>query len=179
MLVTTGVAVHLVPIMVWKGLGEAGAAYMVSVIALGTIATSLLFGWLANRFSPAFLSGVGALLGSAGVACLVALPLPWGVYLFLLLFTIAEGSILLNWVMIGTFFGRGSFGTLRGVMGPPHSVLTFASPIFAGWVYDRTESYAGALITLCILIGLSGLMFFLLRQPRPPRPTSLRPSSES
>ena len=172
MLVTTGITVHLVPIMVWKGLPESTAGYLVSLLAFGGIATNFAFGWLGTRVPRTFLSGLGAMVVATGLVCLLIVPAPWGIYVFLVLLTFAEGSALSNWVLIGDFFGRRTYGTLMGLMAPIHSVGAFVSPIYAGWVYDRWTTYDPAVVTFSALIGLAGIMFFLLRRPdssQPPR----------
>lgn len=170
MLVTTAVTIHMVPMMVWKGIPETTAAILVSMLALGGIPTRLLFGWLGIRHNQAILSGAGTLFCAAGLLALILSQSASGVYAFIVLMMFSEGAILCNWSLIGDFFGRRSFATLLGLMGPVHSLATFASPIFAGWVYDKTDSYTGALITFCVLSGAAGLTFFLLRRPRLPQP---------
>ena len=44
------ISVHFVPLMVWKGLGQAQAAAMLSLFAFMGMATSLGIGWFADRY---------------------------------------------------------------------------------------------------------------------------------
>ena len=167
MLVTTALTVHLVPLLVWRGLDQRTAALGVSVLGLGGVGARLLLGWVGDRFSRAALSALGCFVGLGGLLGLFLAPPPWPLPLFLVSLLVLEGSIALNWVLIGDFFGRRHFATLRGVIVFLNSLGTFASPVFAGWVYDRTESYTGALAAFALSLGLAGALFALLRPPKP------------
>jgi MFS family permease len=83
------------------------------------------------------------------------------------------GTAPLNWALIGDFFGRGSYATIRGIMGIGYGTATFLSPIYAGWIFDRTESYTLVLITFSIILLIASTFFAILRHPSPP-PKSLR-----
>jgi MFS family permease len=45
---------------------------------------------------------------------------------------------------------------------------SFATPIYAGWVYDRTGSYLWALVVFAVLAGVAALLFFAVRAPKVP-----------
>jgi MFS family permease len=90
---------------------------------------------------------------------------PFFLYLFPFAFALAMGTAPLNWAMIGDFFGRGSYATLRGIMGIGYGTATFLSPIYAGWVFDRTESYTLVLVTFSIIFAVCAGFFAILRPP--------------
>jgi len=71
----------------------------------------------------------------------------------------------MSWILIGDFFGRRSFGMLRGFMAMIQSPLTFGMPILCGWVYDATQSYMLAVAPFSVLLFLSAVGFWVLRQP--------------
>jgi MFS family permease len=75
----------------------------------------------------------------------------------------------LNWALIGDFFGRGSYATLRGMMGVGYGAATFLSPIYAGWIFDRTESYNFVLLTFSIIMAFAAFSFAVLSPPASPR----------
>ena len=62
--------------------------------------------------------------------------------MFVLLFTIMEAIFPVGWATVGDFFGRKSFGTIRGNMNLFYTWGSILGPFIAGAVYDRTESYA-------------------------------------
>ncbi|MFC1904860.1 hypothetical protein ACFLXT_03765 [Chloroflexota bacterium] len=74
------------------------------------------------------------------------------------------GTVPLNWSLIGDIFGRRSYATLRGIMGVFYGMATFVSPIYAGWVFDRTGSYTEVLISFAIALVLGAILFEVLRR---------------
>jgi len=90
-------------------------------------------------------------------------------YFFPIAFSVTYGVVPLNWALIGDFFGRRSYATLRGIMGIGYGTATFLSPIYAGWIFDRTQSYTLALWTFSAVLAVGAILFALLRRPIPPR----------
>ena len=165
LLVTVALSVHFVPILVWRGMEEVKAAYLVSLFAFSTIFTALAMGWLGDRGNKVWISSYGILpligaLGwvawSPGAAALYTLPIGLAVTM---------GTPPLNWALIGDFFGRKNYATLRGIMGIFYGMGTFVSPIFAGWIFDTTGSYQIVLLTFMASLAASFLLFILLPQP--------------
>lgn len=168
MMVTNGVVVHMVPILVWKGMDEGAAAYMVSVFALISIGTRLASGWIGDRVSKTLLCAIGTLIGFFGLLVLLVAGSAEMLYLFVLCQAFTEGTIPINWVLVGDFFGRRTFATLRGIMAMIYSLGVFISPIYAGWIFDNTGGYVITIWTFCALLGLSVLTFLMLKHPAPP-----------
>jgi MFS family permease len=161
-LVTVALLTHLVPVLVWKGMSEASGAYMVSLVALGSILTSLLLGWMGDRWNKALLCSLAAI---PSVLSMVGLALSSSSFILLAYpigLAITFGAIPLNWALIGEFFGRRSFGTLRGIIGMGTGVGTFISPIYAGWIFDRTASYVIVLANFAIILTVASVLFALL-----------------
>ena len=50
-------------------------------------------------------------------------------------------------------------------MGVGYGIPSFFSPIYAGWVYDHTESYTLALLTFSIILAAAAVIFVSLRPP--------------
>ena len=86
-------------------------------------------------------------------------------YFFPIGFAITMGTSSLNWALIGDLFGRHSYATLRGIMGVGYGVATFLSPIYAGWVFDRTGSYDIVLLTFAAILAVTAFFFVFLRHP--------------
>jgi sugar phosphate permease len=168
LLVTVALNTHFVPILVWKGVSEVGGAYLVSVSALSCILASLALGWLGDRRSKALLSSlclIPTMIAMLGMAFSQETAF---IYFFPIAFAISMGTAPLNWALIGDFFGRGTYATLRGIMGVGYGTATFFSPIYAGWIFDRTESYNLVLITFAIILLITSTLFAILRHPSPP-----------
>jgi len=99
-----------------------------------------------------------------GVPALLAGSDYWQLLLFTTTFTFLDASFPIVWATVGDFFGRRNFATIRGMMSFFYMWGSFAGPIMAGAIYDRTESY---LMVLWILLGLlvfaTLLVLFLIR----------------
>lgn len=160
--VTVALTIHFVPLYVWKGLSEGFSAYLVSLFASATIGTTLLCGWLGDRWGKALLCSVGIIPTIVGMFSLIFFTTWPYLYILPIGLAITMGTVPLNWALIGDFFGRKSFGTLRGIMGIGNGLGTFFSPIYAGWVFDSTGSYSPALRTFLIIHLLAAFLFGIL-----------------
>lgn len=162
------ISVHLIPMLVWKGETQLSAAFMASLYPLVGIPMTLVFGFLGDRYGPKQLLAASTMLSALSLVLLAfgtSLPL---LYLFVFLYGIAESAGSLNLVMTGHFFGRKSFATVRGIMNSMTVLGPFAAPIYAGWVFDRTESYFWALVPFFLIKALAGPLYLLVPRPKPP-----------
>jgi MFS family permease len=89
------------------------------------------------------------------------------VYLFPVTMAITMANAPLNWAIIGDFFGRKAYATLRGIMGICYGTATFVSPIYAGWIYDTTGNYKLVFITFSIILMVASASFVILSKPFP------------
>ncbi|MFH1087023.1 MAG: MFS transporter, partial [Chloroflexota bacterium] len=163
--VSTALAAHMVPILVWRGMAEGLAAYGVSLFAFGGIVTPLVFGWLGDRYSKTRLSALGAAVTAAGLLLLFRSTSPSLLYLLPLATAVALGTAPLNWSLLGDYFGRTSYGSLRGWMRIANGIGAFIFPVGAGWLFDRTASYSLVLLLFAIVLIVSALLFLRLRHP--------------
>ena len=164
-LVTVALNTHLVPILVWKGVSEVNSAYMVSLFAFTSILTMLGIGWVGDRWNKPILCSVCILptiVAMIGLSLSQAAPV---VYFFPIALAITMGIAPLGWSLIGDFFGRSAYGTLRGIMGTSYGIATFFSPVFAGWIYDTTGSYDRVLVTFSVSLLVAAAFFAILRKP--------------
>jgi MFS family permease len=86
--------------------------------------------------------------------------------LVLLLLSPNEAGWSLGWAMLGDFFGRRNFATLRGGMIALQSLMGVGSPLYSGWIYDTTGSYSLVILPAVVLIVASGLAVWFLPRPR-------------
>lgn len=167
LLVTVALNAHLVPILVWKGMGEITGAYLVSLFTFSNIVTILSMGWMGDRWNKALLSGAGILPAVLVMLGLVLSETTGILYAFPIGLAITMGTTPLNWALIGDLFGRRSYATLRGIMGIGYGIATFLSPIYAGWVFDRTGSYTIVLLTFSIILLIAAFLFSMLSHYSP------------
>lgn len=175
----SGVSVHLVPMLVWKGMDQPTAAFFVGLTALATVVVRPLMGWLGDWRSKQKIGSVGVLLGALGLAVLTysdgAL---WAMVLFAILFACGEGINSVTWALVGDCFGRRHFATIRGWIGMLQSIASIPGAVFTGWVYDQTQSYTYALIPFITSYSVAGLILWRLPHPTPrtPREVPARPT---
>jgi sugar phosphate permease len=162
--ITVALTIHFVPLFVWKGQTEAASAYLVSLFALSTIPITLVCGWFGDRWDKSLICGLGVLPTMAGMLLLMYGNSGVSLYALPVGLAITMGTVPLNWALIGDFFGRRSYGTLRGIMVVGTGLGTFLTPIYAGWVFDRSETYAPALWAFFIVHLLAAVLFFTLHR---------------
>jgi len=168
LMVTVALNTHFVPLLVWKGLSEAASAYLLGLFAFVSVPLSIGLGWVGDRWNKARLSSlclVPIILAMTGMVLLRGEGI---LYIFPIAFACSMASAPLNWALIGDYFGRGSYASLRGIMGIGYGTATFFSPIYAGWVFDRTESYTWVLLTFSVILAFAALIFAVLSPPQSP-----------
>ena len=168
----SAVTVHLVPLLVWKGLDQPTAAIFVGLVALSTVFVRPLTGWLGDRQSKEKIGTMGVLLGAMGLVVLTySEGAVWTLVVFAVLFSFGDGVNSVTWALVGDCFGRQSFATIRGWIGMVQSFASMPAAVFMGWMYDQTQSYTYALIPLVVSYAVSGLILWWLPHPerRPAR----------
>lgn len=165
--------VHFIPIMVWKGVDERQAAYLLATFAFLSLPTHLLLGSLADHFNKPRLMAVAMLIGTVGLLSLIFGRGEWALWVFAVLFTMAEAIFPVTWATVGDFFGRKNFGTIRGTMSFFYMWGAVAGPVAAGAVYDQTQSYGPMLPWLAALFLVGAALYGLMVRPAiPPASTT-------
>jgi MFS family permease len=168
----SGVSVHLVPLLVWKGLDEPTAAFFVGLTALSTVVVRPLTGWLGDRQSKQRIGAAGVFLGALGLIVLAYSDGAfWPLVLFAVLFSFGDGINSVTWALVGDFFGRAHFATIRGWISMFQSFASMPAAVVTGWIYDQTQSYTYALVGFIVCYGAAGLILWLM--PHPKRPARL------
>lgn len=157
--------VHFIPLMVWKGLSEAAAASLLGAFALINLLAHFLLGWIADRVNKPKLLAACHLLPALSLPLVLSNPGYWPLLLFTVTFTFLDASFPIIWATVGDFFGRRNFATIRGMMSFFYMWGSFAGPIMAGAIFDRTQSYASALWILLTLLTFATLLMLLLVRP--------------
>ena len=168
------VTVHFVPLMVWKGLTQEESAFLLGAFAFINMVAHFVIGWIADKVNKPGLMTLCHLVCALAVLPLITDAAPWQLWLFTTVFTFLDASFPVVWATVGDFYGRRYFATIRGMMSFFYMWGSFAGPVFAGAVYDRTESYASVLWTLFAVLSLATLLNILLIKPWRQRMVDLR-----
>ncbi|MFH1559968.1 MAG: MFS transporter [Chloroflexota bacterium] len=166
--VVGGIWVHMIPLLVFKGFDEQGAANAVALLTLITIPVRIGFGWLGDHFSKRYLLMLCCFIETGALLILLTAQSLWQVYLFVIVFALGYGVAPLNVSIVGEYFGRKNFATIRGIMALLYAAGIVSGPIFAGYIYDVTNSYHIAFVTFIFIYSTAALIYVFARPPRPP-----------
>ncbi len=175
--VHSGTQFLLVPLVVWFLMGSGrteGDAQPIAVAFVGVMSFSLLLmtpiiGWLGDRWSKQRLSSACMIGGALSLLVLVnGTGHIWQVVAFVVLAAFSETANPLAWAIMGDFFGRRSYATLRGWQHLPDQLMSMSTPVWMGVIFDRTDSFKWALIPLVIIYCLAAIFYWLIPNPRTP-----------
>ena len=183
----SGLSFLLAPVMVWF-LQQGGreqieslqiAAFFVGLVAFATVFFNPLIGWLGDRFPRKRISAMCMTSGALAL-CLMfnTSGSLWILAAFAILQALSESANSLNWALMGEFFGRRSFATLRGWQHLPDQLVSMWTAVWMGLIFDATGSYYLALFPLIGILALSALTFLALPRPRLPERLRTRQSAE-
>ena len=175
--VHAGIAFLMAPVMIWflQGGGRDEtesyiiAGFFMLIFSLGTLFLNPMVGWIGDRWHKNRVSALCMITGALSILALLdhsgSL---WKLAIFALMLSLADAANPLAWAILGDFFGRKNFATLRGWQHLPDQLMSMSTPVWMGLIYDKTESYYWALI-LCIMIYiLAAGSYWTLKAPKLP-----------
>ena len=175
--VHSGTTFLMVPLSVWFLMGSGRTeddSQPIAVAFVGVMSFSLLImtpivGWLGDRWSKKKLSSACMVGGALSLLMLVD---DTGNILqlvaFVVLLAFSETANPLAWAIMGDYFGRRSYATLRGWQHLPDQFMSMSTPAWMGVIFDHTESFKWALIPLAIIYCLAAIFYWLIPNPRTP-----------
>ena len=164
----TAVMVHLSPILEAQGMSTTKAGAAIGLLVLLSIPGRLVVGVIGDRFPKNKVVSVVLILQVAALVVLMGADTMFELYLFIVLWAAAYGAGILNWAIVGDYFGRARFATLRGVMGLFYSGGAVVGPVYAGWVFDRDGNYIEAVTVFLFVTVLSVVVFWFCNPPKRP-----------
>ncbi|MFC2016358.1 MFS transporter [Chloroflexota bacterium] len=165
----SAVVVHQIPLLTDRGINEQTAAGVLGLMALMSVPGRLLFGFLGDRFNKRYLLAVTYILQALGLFILLKAQSIVQLYLFTLVFGLGWGAPVLLLAIRGDYFGRKHFGTIAGVQQSVIAIGTIIGPIFAGWVFDISQSYEVAFTAFIISVSIGAVICFFAKPPKSPR----------
>ena len=161
----TTVTTHFIPMMVWKGMSQTEASVLLAGFAIINLPIHFLLGWIADFVNKPKLVTFCLLLGFVAVLPMLWSSSLWALWFFTAFYSVLDASIPVFWASVGDFFGRKSFGAIRGNMNLFYTWGAVLGPVLAGYVYDRTQSYALVFWAMAGSLLLSSAMTSLLIRP--------------
>jgi MFS family permease len=170
-----GVSLHQAPHLIERGLTPATAAGIVSVFSIAAGVGSVAFGLAGRRLGVRASLALAAALTAAGTLQMLAIAVPLSGYAAAGSFGAGIGGVLtilpLAWA---DYFGRLSFGAIRGAALTMQVTAQASGPVLSGYLHDLTGDYTASLATFAALSGLGVLLALLARAPR--RAAQARPA---
>ena len=176
--VHSGMQFLVAPVLVWFLMGSGRAedesvrlsALLVGLLALSSLIMNPFVGWLGDTWSKQRLSAVAMVVGALSmVALLNHSGAIWQAVLFVVLLAGSETANPLAWAIMGDFFGRRSYATLRGWQHLPDQLMSMSTPVWMGLVFDYTGSYFWSLVPLAIIYALAAGSYWVIPRPKPPQ----------
>jgi MFS family permease len=153
------IAVHFIPLMVWKGLSQSEAAWLLGAYAfLGMVAT-LVLGWFADKANKPRLSAFILFAAAAAMFLPIVSSSLWSLCVFTVCFAAVETTFPLGWAVVGDLFGRKHYAKIRGYMVLFYTWGGVLGPVIAGAIFDRWGSYEPLLWSLVVVFIVAGLVF--------------------
>ena len=164
--VQAGVTLHQVPHLIERGLSPIAAATVVAVFSAMSAVASFGIAFLPRRWPLRVRLLLPALAMSVGAFALIGVASPGSAYLAAGVFGAGIGGITtLIPVAWADYFGRESYGAIRGVALPLQVLAQAAGPLLSGVLRDHTGSYVTSLIVFGSLAAAAVVVAFVARRP--------------
>ena len=175
--VHAGISFLMAPVMIWflqgGGRNETDsyiiATLFMFVFSLGTLFLNPLVGWIGDRWHKNRVSALCMVTGALSILALLdhsgSL---WKLAVFALMLSLADAANPLAWAILGDFFGRKNFATLRGWQHLPDQLMSMSTPVWMGLIFDNTGSYYWALIPCMVIYVLAAGSYWNLKAPKLP-----------
>jgi sugar phosphate permease len=144
------IVVHQIPFFTESaGLSEGLAAATVTAMTLLSLMGRLGFGQLADTIDKRHVMAIAYALIALSLVLYATVYSGWQVLYVLPIFAVGfGGSIPVRPAFQAEYFGLRAFGAIQGMAFTIATLGGLLGPVFAGWVYDTTESYRVAFAVL-------------------------------
>ncbi|HEX2094509.1 MAG TPA: MFS transporter [Longimicrobiaceae bacterium] len=157
-LVTTGLTVHLIPLLRERGFvaGFAGAA--LGAVGVMALPGRLVFTPLGDRWPRPAVTASLLALQAAGIAVLLATRSAAGVWTFVVLFGAGFGAITpARAALLADLYGRDQYARIGGVLALGVALARAAAPVGVSLLYAAEGGYQAVLWTLLGISAAAGV----------------------
>jgi MFS family permease len=161
--VTTGVAVHLIPLLLERGHSAAFAGAAMGTLGLAALPGRLVFTPLGDVLPRRWVTASIFLLQMVAMVLLLASGSPVAVWLFVVLFGIGFGAITpARAALVGDAFGRTAYGAISGAMVLVLALARASAPVGASVLHRAAGGYGPVLQLLAVACLISALAILRL-----------------
>ncbi|MFL5111198.1 MAG: MFS transporter [Microvirga sp.] len=157
----TGFAIHLVPLLVERGLTLGGAVAAFTLVGPAQVGGRIVIALGERAFS---MRAVGLLACGLAVAAFLLLPFvrpePWFVVVFALIYGAGNGIMtIVRAVLPAEIFGRLDYGAIQGMMNAPTMIARASAPFAFGALWAIGGSY-DLVIWVSIAMAIASAIVF-------------------
>jgi MFS family permease len=165
--VQAGVSLHQAPHLIERGLSPMVAATVISFFSAMSAVASFGIGFLPRRWPVRYAMSASALFLGTGSFALIGVSSAQSAYLAGGLFGLGLGGVLTLLPMVwADYFGRESYGAIRGVALSLQVLAQAAGPVMSGVLRDRTGNYTDSLLLFGALAALAVVTALAAQRPR-------------
>ena len=173
------ITVHLIAYLEGPDVGFSSpeAASVLGFFTVLSIFGRLGGGWAMDRFGARTTMAVLLGLMVVGYFVLVNMTAYWLVPIYAFVYGTGFGGLMTGRnVIIGSFFGRDSFGAISAIIHSATVPVGIFAPVFLGWVVDLTGSYRPGIWAIIVVSAIGVPLTLLARPPqREERQTRVSP----
>ena len=166
-ILTSGtIGFQLVPYLHESGLSVSMAALAWTLSTLLNAFSNPIWGFLSDIYSPRklILSALPMSLGVTSIFLLIEGGYPG--FACVVIWGAATGGLnVLGGMIIANYYGRHSFGSISGIMGPFQIIGLGLGPIIGAILYDKTGGYEQLFIFAIVAYLFATILFFFARRP--------------
>jgi sugar phosphate permease len=142
---------------------QAEAANIMSIVLGSSIIGRLLMGWLADRIQKKFVMILIYSLVAVSIPLLYFASAPGILYVFAFIFGVAlGGDYMIIPLMAAELFGVKVMGRVMGLVITADGLAEAFAPMLAGWLRDRSGSYANGFAALIVLAVIGTIAVAML-----------------
>jgi len=165
--VQAGVSLHQAPHLIERGFSPILAATVISFFSAMSAVASFGIGFLPRRWPLRYIMSLAAVLLGAGTVGLIGVSSANSAYLFAGLFGLGIGGVMTLLPMAwADYFGRESYGAIRGVALSLQVVAQAGGPLASGMLRDATGSYTDSLLLFGTLGAVAAVIALIARRPQ-------------
>lgn len=165
--VQAGVSLHQAPLLIEHGLDARLAALAVSTFSAASALTGFAYGFWPKRVPLNIALVLTALIIAASCLAMKAVDGPAMAYGAAALFGIGIGGLITTLpVAWADYFGRSSYGAIRGVALTVQVVAQASGPLVSGALHDWSGSYGVPMMVFAGLAFAGALAALLIRAPK-------------
>ena len=160
-------ALHLVPKLTDMGMTLSGAGTVVLTYTIVALPSQFLSGYFADRLPKTLMIAIFLAIQGIALTIIAFADTILLAYIFALLYGIGFGGRNpLTTAIRGEYFGRKAFATIMGISQFPMNIGMIGAPLFAGYMFDTTNSYVIPFSVFAILNFIGALLMLFVKKPR-------------